>query len=40
MAKAQLDSITCCAGGRQGMFFCDTEAHLERRHAPLQRNLV
>ena len=40
LVEAQVDSITCFARGHHGMIFYDTQAHPERRHPHLQRNLL
>ena len=40
LADAHVDSITCFARGHHGMIFYDTQAHPERRHPHLARNLL
>ena len=40
LKDAHVDSITCFARGHHGMIFYATQAHPERRHPHLQRNLL
>ena len=40
LVEAQVDSVTCFACEHHGMIFCDTQAHRERRHPHLARNVV
>ena len=40
LAEANVDSITCFARCHHGMIYYDTQAHPERRHPHLARNLL